>query len=241
MIKRSDSTKLLIAALGQFQAEVTPVPKTSTNPFFKSKYADLPTVVEHTRRLLTKHGLLITQLPGDNGDSPTLITMLAHVSGEWMEAETPLMLAKEDPQAQGSAITYMRRYAYCAVLGIVADDDDDAESAMRRPSQQVQPAQAGTFTPDPAHTTYETINGEQIPTGTDEMGEITRTGPPTDLPTDKQRNFAKALLTGLVGAGPQQDAKLFEWFKDNGLRWNGSWNNISRNDAKYIIENLKKN
>ena len=83
-------------------------------------------------RTSTPLGLVVIQFPGitdvfENVPAqPSLITRLSHSSGEWMEAETPLFLVKDDPQAQGSAITYMRRYAYCAVLGIVADPDDDA-------------------------------------------------------------------------------------------------------------------
>ena len=128
MIRTSESTKLVTAALAEFHKAEVSVPKTADNPFYKSKYADLWTIKFKCDPKLNELGLVVVQLPGisDVGD-PTLITRLCHVSGEFLEAEARLHLAKDDPQAQGSAITYMRRYAYCAVLGIVADPDDDGE------------------------------------------------------------------------------------------------------------------
>ena len=234
-MKRSESQKLLIAALAQFQAEVNPVPKTSENTFFKSKYADLATIVEHTRRLLTEKGLLVSQFPGIDDGKPTLVTVLAHVSGEWMESETPLKLAKDDPQAQGSAITYMRRYAYCACLGIVADDDDDAEKAMRRGVPAVA---------DPKHTSYaapiqegfEMINGERIPTAA--APPITRTGPPSDLATPKQVGYARSLIEA-AGIGDADGDAAQAWINANCPPWPGMFKNLSKKQASTVIELLK--
>jgi hypothetical protein len=68
------------------------------------------------------------------GGATALITTLAHTSGQFISGEYPLCPAKSDPQGQGSALTYARRYALSAILGIVTDEDDDAESAMNRPN-----------------------------------------------------------------------------------------------------------
>lgn len=124
----------LVAALAAFQAEVKAIPKTADNPFFRSKYADLPTVVEAVQPLLTKNGLVVTQMPclltsGPDGLSDGLQTILMHTSGQFIEATMLLHLPKLDPQGQGSAITYARRYSYMAVLGLVADVDDDGNAA----------------------------------------------------------------------------------------------------------------
>jgi hypothetical protein len=122
----------LAAALVLAQAEFGAVPKGSTNPFFKSKYAALPEVVQHASPVLSKHGLAISQhiCTNDNGDD-LLLTYLLHRSGQFIAYSMKLHLVKDDPQAQGSAVTYARRYSYMSVLGLVADEDDDGNRATQ--------------------------------------------------------------------------------------------------------------
>lgn len=119
----------LAAALVAAQAEFSAIPKNSDNPFFKSKYADLATVVAVTSPILAKHGLGLSQFPSGTQEHPALTTYLIHSSGQFVACEMPLYLPKNDPQGQGSALTYARRYAYMAVLGLVADEDDDGNAA----------------------------------------------------------------------------------------------------------------
>ena len=131
----------LASALVAAQAEFSAVTKGSTNPFFKSKYAALPDVVASASPVLAKHGLAVTQSISfnfqlDGGVKDTLTTMLLHKSGQYIQNEMLLHLPKQDPQGQGSAVTYARRYAYMAILGLVADDDDDGNAASR---PKVQP------------------------------------------------------------------------------------------------------
>ena len=137
----------LSAALVAFQAEIGAVAKTSANPFFKSKYAALPDVVAHAQPLLAKHGLAVTQTIGfwNTGDSvlDTLTTMLVHESGESLQDTMRLHLPKDDPQGQGSAVTYARRYSYMSILGLVADEDDDGNAGSK---PQARPAQASAPT-----------------------------------------------------------------------------------------------
>ena len=137
MITSSDITELA-AALVAAQAEFSAVPKGSANPFFKSKYAALPDVVAHAAPVLARHGLAVTQsisfvVGMAQGQTPidTLTTTLLHKSGQYIENEMLLHLPKQDPQGQGSAVTYARRYSYMAILGLVADDDDDVNAASR--------------------------------------------------------------------------------------------------------------
>ena len=113
--------------MAAFQAEMPAVPKTSANPFFNSKYADLADVVKVSAPVAAKHGLSVTQLPGHG----TLWTYLLHESGEFIASEMDLKVTKDDSQALGSALTYARRYSYCAALGIVADEDDDGNASAR--------------------------------------------------------------------------------------------------------------
>jgi hypothetical protein len=122
----------LFAALATAQGNFETLYKDNTadTGVYKYRYIDLATVVEKTRAILTAQGLSVAQFPTMSAEGkPTLTTYLAHSSGQHIAHEMPLFLPKNDPQGQGSAITYARRYAYCAVLGIVADEDDDGKRA----------------------------------------------------------------------------------------------------------------
>lgn len=121
-MKYSQTITKLSVSLVEAQKEIGSAVKGSTNPYFKSKYADLPAVIDACKEALNKHGIAILQ-PVE-GDKVT--TMLVHESGEWMQDEgTPIICTKQnDPQAQGSAITYARRYGLSSMLLIPADDDD---------------------------------------------------------------------------------------------------------------------
>jgi len=121
----------LAAALVAAQAEFSAVPKTAENPFFHSKYADLASVVKSAQPILAKHGLAVSQHPTVEDGEPSLTTYLLHSSGQFLRSTMRLCAAKNDPQGQGAAITYARRFSYQAVLGLVADDDDDGNRASQ--------------------------------------------------------------------------------------------------------------
>lgn len=119
------------AALSAFQSELKQPElskevsvKTRTGSSYTFKYADLSTCVKAAVPTMSKHGLAVTQIIS-NG---TLVTMLTHKSGQWFRSEITIG-QPSDYQALGSAITYLKRYTYCAILGIVADTDDDANAA----------------------------------------------------------------------------------------------------------------
>ncbi len=131
-MNKSESITELAKALNAFQSELQLAKKKETNPFFKSKYADLAEIWETCRPLLAKCGLSLSQMASVVGEHAVLTTMLMHNSGEWLSGDLILSPAKSnDPQALGSAITYGRRYAMSAMLG-VATEDDDGETAMGR-------------------------------------------------------------------------------------------------------------
>lgn len=123
----------LFGALAKAQGEFKPVEKSVTNTFFKTKYADLASVVSMAAPILAKNGLAVVQTPEwDEAYADTVLTTtVTHSSGQWMSSRMRLFNTKHDPQNQGSAITYGRRYAYCAMLSIVADDDDDGNAAQK--------------------------------------------------------------------------------------------------------------
>ena len=127
---------LLAAALAAAQGEFTNPTKDRVNPHFKNRYATLDSMQTATRPILARHGLSIVQLPTL---APALITRLMHSSGQYIESETPIA-ANLKPQEYGSALTYMRRYSYAAMLNITADEDDDAEAASTAKPARAQAA-----------------------------------------------------------------------------------------------------
>ena len=124
-MNKSESIKELASALAKFQGEIKNPSNTATNPFYKSSYAPLDTVLNTVRPILSKNGLSIIQAPSGDGELIIVSTTLLHSSGEWMEFP-PLILKADKATAQGagSAITYGRRYALSAILGISSEDDD---------------------------------------------------------------------------------------------------------------------
>ena len=126
---RSDTISELAKALSSFQGKMTAVKKDATNPFYKSKYATLDTIWETIRKPLSENGLSVAQTMDVKNDKDVLNTTLYHTSGEWISGMQSVNPVKDDPQSLGSAISYARRYSLSAILGIVADEDDDANIA----------------------------------------------------------------------------------------------------------------
>lgn len=116
-------------AFVKLQGEIKPAVKDATNPAFRSKYADLSAVWEAVRGPLADNGFGVIQAPQFEGETMFLETTLLHASGDRMVSRYPLRPMKHDPQGYGSAITYAKRYALSAMLGVVADDDDDGNAA----------------------------------------------------------------------------------------------------------------
>ena len=125
-MEKSVEIKNIANALCEFQRAVETIKKNETNPFFKSKYASLADILNVIREPLANNGLSFVQFPkGKYG----LDTMLLHTSGEWLSESYEMEPSKHDPQGAGSVITYQRRYALGAILGLNIDVDDDANSA----------------------------------------------------------------------------------------------------------------
>lgn len=125
--------KNIATALLEVQRRIKNPSNTATNPFFKSKYAPLPEILNCVRPLLTENGILLIQNTGSNEAGDVYIqTKLIHTSGEMIETDK-LLLKPEKNTAQGigSAITYGRRYQLTALLGISSEDDDDGNIASK--------------------------------------------------------------------------------------------------------------
>lgn len=142
-MSKSESIKELATALAKFQGEVanplnstTVEVKTKSGFTYSYKYAPLDEILRIVRPLLSKNGLSIVQAPYSNNGEVSITTTLFHSSGEWIEYP-PLSLKTTDitPQAAGSVITYGRRYALSAILGIASDDDNDAQPTDGKPTK----------------------------------------------------------------------------------------------------------
>ncbi len=122
----------LAEALSKVQGVMEAAKETSTNPFFKSKYADLSAVWDVCRKPLSDNGLAVMQTVDDVRGKLYLVTILAHSSGQWVRSMLPIESAKAGPQETGKAITYARRYALTAMIGITSTEvDDDGEESMK--------------------------------------------------------------------------------------------------------------
>lgn len=132
--------KGLYSALAAAQAEMGKALKDSNNPHFKSKYADLASVMDACMPALTRHGIAVMQPAYDDETGRYVKTIFIHgESGESAECRVPLIVAKNDMQGYGSAATYARRYGLMGMAGI-APEDDDGNAAAKAPPQQERPA-----------------------------------------------------------------------------------------------------
>lgn len=114
----------LAAALAIAQGSMGGAIKGADNPFFKSKYADLSSVIAAVKEPLAKNGLSYVQFPFSKEGSVGVVTRLMHKSGQFMEASFSIPAAKNDAQTYGSLVTYCRRFSLQSILGIPSEDDD---------------------------------------------------------------------------------------------------------------------
>lgn len=175
-MKTSESLKTIGPALLKAQTLMGGATKGASNPYFKSKYADLGAVLEACKELLNTNGIVILQPHVTNEMGSFVETTLLHAeSGEFVTSATKIVYAKEgDPQAQGSAITYARRYGLQSLLSIPAEDDDGNLGANKQPTKTYTTA---------ATKTSSTLGSGSITSATPAVNEtltnVTKAAPPT--------------------------------------------------------------
>jgi hypothetical protein len=131
---QSPGLKNLFTAMAKAQSQVGVALKGAYNPFFKSKYADLGAVWSACREALTTNGISVLQFPIHSEDGRLhLETMLCHSSGESISRTFSMPCKEQTAQGYASALTYLRRYALSATVGVVADEDDDGASNSELP------------------------------------------------------------------------------------------------------------
>jgi len=151
-MRRSDTIADLVVALVKAQAQFKATPKTGKNPMFKSNYSTFDDIVGAVRGPLAEAGLSYAQMLDDVGGAPALTTTLMHTSGQWIDSTTPLVIGAgnrgtNEVQALGSALTYMKRYALAAMLGVASDEDDDG-NGTHKPQVQRSAAPQSDEPPD---------------------------------------------------------------------------------------------
>lgn len=148
-MNQSDQINDLAAALAAAQGAMDHAQKDRTNPAFKSRYADLASVVDACRPALSANGIAVLQparvLMSERGATVEVDTRLVHKSGQWVAETLAASVADTKAQSVGSAITYLRRYGLSAMVG-VAPDDDDGQAATRPAPAREDPRPA----PQPA-------------------------------------------------------------------------------------------
>jgi hypothetical protein len=123
-VNKSETIEKIAPALHKAQGQIKAALKDSTNPHFRSKYADLSSVIEAVKPALQANGITFMQGVHDAVDGVAVETMLLHISGEWMSSTMRVPAVKQDAQGYGSAITYGRRYGLQSMCGVPAEDDD---------------------------------------------------------------------------------------------------------------------
>lgn len=194
MFETSADVAELFKALIAFQGECQGPKKTSTNPHFKSKYADLETVVETLMPVMQKHGLGYTQFPCSEGDNVGVTTMVFHSSGQWMRSSYVVPLQKKDAQTAVAAVTYCRRTSLMAAAGLSAEDDDGNTA-----SQKPEPRKGGEQRQSPIATTAGAHSKPMVSAKDAATHSISIDDEPVD---DAQREEIKSLFKRLGVQGP---------------------------------------
>lgn len=121
---KSDSIKEIAIAMCEVQASMEAANKSSDNPFFNSKYADLSEVLRCIKGVLPSKNLSFMQMPSFESGVVSVETIVMHSSGEWISSTSSSPVSKQNPQGVGDAITYLRRYSLAAIFGLAQKDDD---------------------------------------------------------------------------------------------------------------------
>lgn len=138
--------KNLFAALSKAQSEMGKARKDSTNPHFRSKYADLESCVDAVHGALAANGLAYVQRVHDADRAACVETIIMHESGEMFECgKVSVPVSKIDAQGYGSALTYARRYSLSAAFGLATEDDDGNAATKAKPQ-----GRQNTVAPEPA-------------------------------------------------------------------------------------------
>lgn len=202
-MNKSDSISKIAVALVQAQSKMSNAVKDSKNPFFKSKYADLNAVREACLPALNESKISVLQLIINKENKNYVETILLHESGEWISSETEIKNSKpNDPQAEGSGITYARRYGLQSIVCLGAEDDDGNLASNHKPIEKTE------LKPEykkPIPETKQEIK-EQKPEVKKQVNWITADGKKT-LSEEKLQNMVAVSFTNVLTQPLKVDEK----------------------------------
>lgn len=156
----------IAGALAKAQGTIENASKDATNPHFKSKYADLASVMDACRKPLSANEIAIIQCPSADAEATSVVTMLVHASGQFFASRLSMIPRDNSPQSAGSAITYARRYSLMAMAGIAPEDDDgnDASGKQQAPYGRQAPQRQQQYrSPEPAAVPQDVADESDIP------------------------------------------------------------------------------
>jgi hypothetical protein len=225
-MNKSEQINELAKALAQVQAQITPAQFDSVNPYYKSKYASLGSVIE-AAKILAEYGLSYSQMPINDGWFAGVENILMHESGQWISEKfmMPLDTDSKNPiQEAGKAITYARRYGLSSMLGIYSDEDTDGNSRSgTKPEVKPEAKPEAKPAPPPAERPYSpgvlkqrlaTIAGTQEPASDGEVKVLAgQLGKALGQDKDKRHKIQNFLFG--ADSLTQVDRKLIK----AGLKW----------------------
>jgi len=206
MINHSEQISNIAAALLKAQKAISHVLKSADNPYYKSRYADLTAVIDSVKEPLNDNGIAFLQAVDENGEGSTVIdTILLHESGQYLSTRTPVFCKKpDDPQAFGSGVTYSKRYALQAILGLPTEDDDAEKATARgdknKPKKTETPKDEVNVTAivEQAFFDYTTERSDMLPEG-------------YEWDQEKFKAELRKIFTGLTAT----KKKKFVWTKES--------------------------
>jgi hypothetical protein len=207
---QSQDTKDIAAALAKAQGQIENASKDAANPAWRSTYATLASVINASSEKLSENGIAVVQATVPTENSLMIVTTLNHSSGQWFRSYTPLILAKQDMQGLGGAISYARRYALSAIIGISQEDDDAQSATDAKKNEDKKPAPV-------VAKTKETVKHD-IGWAPDDAGFASNPMPPWDEPTaDDPGDYVitfKGPMNGkkIKDIPVEQHRKSFEFF-----------------------------
>ena len=229
-MNKSENIGQLALALSKAQGQMKFALKDANNPFFKSRYADLASVIEAIKIPLSANGIAFVQATDFEDQAVIVETVLMHESGEWISGRLRMQPTKNDPQGVGSAVTYAKRYGLQALAGVPSDDDDgNAATGLQGAPQQQAPKPAPKAAPaKPKAHAKGTISGDA---NEGNLDDIAPPPPAADKPTGATLSqVINAFATKLNMTAPMIEAEYNKPMSE--------WTNADVAEARELFKHL---
>ena len=230
----------------------TVVVRTKSGGTYEFDYATFDAIVESARGPLSANGIAFVQAAQIEGGQVVIETRLIHSSGQWLSTSLSAGQSESGPQALGSLISYLKRYSLSALLGIVADEDDDGNAATGNEARQKVSARAPSAVGGTPDDWRDAVPGEPAKPAAPQASGNAPSGPAspsaarsaTEAPsgqqgepeaTDKQRGAVRGLLRSKLGAESHEDADVALKTR---LHLPGGWDRLTKKEASTVIAAL---